>query len=62
MEQRLRYNGTSPLPLLQQDLKGEIVVRVTGAPGLSVEAETKTNSPRIPFRTNLGLTNQGSGF
>jgi hypothetical protein len=62
MAQRLGYNGTSPLPLLQQDLKGEIVVRVTGAPGLSVQADTKTNSPRIPFRTDVGHTNTAAGF
>ncbi len=62
MAQRLGYNGTAPLPLLQQDLKGEIVVRVTGAPGLSVQADTKTNSPRIPFRTDVGHTNTAAGF
>lgn len=55
-------SGTTALPLLQQDLKGEIIVRVTGAPGLSVQAETKTNSARIPFRTDLGRTNQAAGY
>jgi hypothetical protein len=61
LEQRLGNNGTTTLPP-QQDLKGEIVVRITGAPGLSVQAETKTNSPRIPFRTDLGQTNLAAGF
>ena len=61
LEQRLGGKDAA-LPLLQQDLKGEIVVRITGAPGLSVQAETKTNSPRIPFRTDLGQTNTGAGF
>lgn len=62
LEQRLGGKGSALPALLQQDLKGEIVVRITGAPGLSVQAETKTNSPRIPFRTDLGQTNLASGF
>jgi len=62
LEQRLGGKGSALPTLLQQDLKGEIVVRITGAPGLSVQAESKTNSPRIPFRTDLGQTNTGAGF
>lgn len=62
LEQRLGGKGSALPTLLQQDLKGEIVVRITGAPGLSVQAESKTNSPRIPFRTDLGQTNQLAGF
>lgn len=55
-------SASSALPFLQQDLKGEILVRVTGAPGLNVEAETKSNSPRIPFRADVGRTNMSAGF
>lgn len=51
----------SDLPILREELKGEILVRVTGAPGLNVQAETKTNSPRIPFRTDVGRSMLGSG-
>jgi hypothetical protein len=55
-------SATGALPLLQQDLKGEIVVRVTGAPGLNVEAETKTSNPRIPFRAQVGQSMVGAGY
>jgi hypothetical protein len=55
-------SATGALPLLQQDLKGEILVRVTGAPGLNVEAETKTSNPRIPFRAQLGQSMVGPGY
>jgi hypothetical protein len=54
--------ATGPLPLLQQDLKGEILVRVTGAPGLNVEAETRTSNPRIPFRAQVGQSMVGAGY
>lgn len=54
--------GTSLQPLLEQQLKGEILVRVTGAPGLGVEAETRSSDPRIPFRTDTGRTNLAAGF
>jgi hypothetical protein len=67
LEQRLGNKNTTPLLLLllllpQKDIKGEILVRVTGAPGLSFQTETKTNSPRIPFRTDVGHTNTAAGF
>lgn len=55
-------SATGALPLLQQDLRGEIMVTVSGAPGLNVQAETRTNSPRIPFRTDTGRTNLNAGF
>ena len=48
--------------MLQRDeLKGEIMVRISAAPGLNVQAETKSNSPRIPFRTDVGQTMMGAG-
>lgn len=49
-------------PLLQQDLRGEILVRVTGTAGLGVETETRTNNTRIPFRTDAGRTNLSAGY
>jgi hypothetical protein len=55
-------SATGPLPLLQQDLKGEIFVRVTGAPGLNVETETRTSNPRIPFRAQVGQSMMGAGY
>lgn len=42
-------------------LNGEILVRVTGAPGLQVTTETRTNNPRIPFRTDTGRSNGEMG-
>lgn len=51
--------GTSRL---QQDLQGAIDLRIQLAPGLSVDAQTQTNNPRIPFRTDVGRTNLGAGF
>lgn len=59
---RLSRTGGSTLPLLQQDLKGEILLRVTTAPGVSVETEARTSSPRIPFRTDTGRTNTSAGY
>jgi hypothetical protein len=53
--------GTSSLQL-QQELKGEITVKVTGAPGLNVQAEAKTNNPRVPMRASMGQSMNGSGF
>jgi hypothetical protein len=47
---------------LQQDLQGAIDLRIQLAPGLSVDAQTQTNNPRIPFRTDVGRTNLGAGF
>jgi hypothetical protein len=47
---------------LQQDFKGEIRVHVSGAPGLNVDTQTRSNSPRIPFRTDAGRSNLNAGF
>ena len=54
--------ASSAMPRLQQDLQGAIDLRIQLAPGLSVDAQTQTNNPRIPFRTDVGRTNLGAGY
>lgn len=54
--------GASALPLLQQDLKGEILLTVKSEPGVAVQAETRSSNPRIPFRTDAGRSNTAAGF
>ncbi|NMM12465.1 MAG: phage tail tape measure protein [Rhodoferax sp.] len=42
------------------EVRGEIFVRVIAAPGLNVQTEFKSNSPRIPMKS-LGQTNMQAG-
>lgn len=44
------------------EVKGEITVRVTAAPGLNVETTMNSNSPRIPMKSAVGQTNLGAGY
>ncbi|MFM9902134.1 MAG: phage tail tape measure protein [Polaromonas sp.] len=44
------------------EVRGEISVRVTAAPGLNVQTDLKSNSPRIPMKAALGQTNLGAGY
>lgn len=57
-----RLTPVADMPLLSQELKGEIVVRVSPAPGVNVQAEARSNSPRIPMRAAVGQTMTGAGF
>lgn len=59
--ERLGSSAKGDLPVLREELKGEILVRVMGAPGLAVQAEARSSSPRIPFRTDVGRSMMGSG-
>lgn len=53
-------SGTAAAPL-PQEVKGEILVRVTGAPGLNVQAETKSANPSVPLRAAVGASMNGTG-
>ncbi len=44
------------------EVKGEIFVRVTAAPGISVETGIYSGNPRIPMKSAVGLTNLGAGY
>jgi hypothetical protein len=57
-----RTGATGALPRLQQDLQGAIDLNINLAPGLMVDAQAKSNNPRIPFRTDVGRTNTAAGF
>lgn len=54
-------SGGGALPLLQQDLRGEILLRVQPTPGYSVQAETRSSQRSVVFRTDAGRTNTGAG-
>lgn len=43
------------------EVKGEIFVRVSAAPGLNVQTELTSSSPRIPMKASLGQTNMLAG-
>jgi len=43
------------------DIKGEILVRVSAAPGLQVDTSVSSTSPRIPMKAALGQTNLAAG-
>jgi hypothetical protein len=43
------------------EVKGEIVVRVSAAPGLNVQTEINSNT-LLPLRASQGKTNQAAGF
>lgn len=55
-------NPTTPLPLLEQELRGQIDIHVTAAPGLNVTTDTRTNAPRIPFKADAGRSMTGTGY
>lgn len=63
---RMGTSGGAPsvaVPGLRQDLlQGAIDLNIKLAPGLSVDAQTQSNNPRIPFRTDVGRTNTAAGF
>lgn len=44
------------------EVKGEILVRVTAAPGLQLETNISSGNPRIPMKAALGQTNQQAGY
>lgn len=57
-----RTGASGAIPRMQQDLQGAIDLNINLAPGLLVDAQTKSNNPRIPFRTDVGRTNTAAGF
>jgi hypothetical protein len=61
-----RLTGSVSPAALEQSLratevKGEIFVRVTAAPGLQAETSMTSSSPRIPMKAALGQTNLAAG-
>lgn len=45
----------------REELRGEIIVRVSAAPGLNVQAETKSSTAGVPLRADVGATMHGTG-
>jgi hypothetical protein len=55
-----RLAGKTPATA-REELKGEIIVRVTGAPGLGVQAETKSSNAGVQLRSDVGTSMRGAG-
>ncbi len=63
---RLIGGGAASAAALEQSLrasevKGEITVLVTAAPGISVQTSLNSTNPRIPMKSALGQTNMQAG-
>ena len=43
------------------EVKGEIFVRVSAAPGINIETDVRSGNPRIPMKASLGQTNLQAG-